>query len=266
MRKARRGLSIVVRPQLWVGVAAVCVLLLGIYWPATPVTPARETARPPAAVEGITAPQPVLPRPLIPAVDCGVQACLALTFDDGPNSAATPLVLDALERHHARATFFVLGNHVPGNEALLRRMYQNGHEIGNHSWSHPDFTTLNLEQMQQQITQTQAVVMAAGLPAPTLFRPPYGAVNAVVKNRIPMTLAMWNVDPEDWRTKDPKKIIATVEAGAARGRVVDLHDTHQPTADSLDQLVVELQQQYQLVTFSELFDLVPGQPGVFYGR
>jgi peptidoglycan/xylan/chitin deacetylase (PgdA/CDA1 family) len=219
-----------------------------------------------AAVAGVIAPQPVLPRPATPSVDCSIQACLALTFDDGPNPAITPLVLDALERHHARATFFVLGNHVPGNEALLRRMYQSGHEIGDHSWSHPDFTTLNLEQMQQQIAQTQAVVMAAGLPAPTLFRPPYGAVNAAVKNRIPMTLAMWNIDPEDWRAKDPKKIVAKVEAGAARGRVVVLHDMHQPTADSLDQLLVALQQQYELVTFSELFDLAPGQPGIFYGR
>ncbi len=204
--------------------------------------------------------------PFVPRVDCSQQACLALTFDDGPSPVVTPLVLDALARHHAHATFFVVGSHVPGNEALLRRMYKDGHEIGNHSWGHPDFTTLSPDQIQQQILQTQAAVGAAGVPAPTLFRPPYGAVNTVVKNRVALTFAMWNIDPEDWHSKDPKQIVEKVEAAAKPGRVVDLHDIHQPTADGLDQMLTDLQQNYQLVTFSEMFDLAPGQPGLFYGR
>jgi peptidoglycan/xylan/chitin deacetylase (PgdA/CDA1 family) len=209
---------------------------------------------------------PLPARPVHPFVDCAAQACLALTFDDGPHRTITPQVLDTLERRGARATFFVLGSHVAGNEALLRRMYGNGHEIGNHSWSHPDFTALNAEQIQQQIVHTQAAVIAAGLPAPTIFRPPYGAINAVVRNRVPMSVALWNVDPEDWEVRDPAKIIARVHAHVVPGGVVDLHDTYQATADSLDQLIGELQQHYRLVTFSELFDLAPGQPGVFYGR
>ena len=217
-------------------------------------------------VAGARTLSPVAPPPARAYVDCALESCLALTFDDGPNPVTTPLVLDALERHQARATFFVMGNRVAGNEALLRRMYAAGHEVGSHSWSHPDFTTLSLEQLKQQVTDTQAAVVAAGLPAPTLFRPPYGAMNGVVRSQVPMTIALWNVDPEDWKQKDPKKIVERVMASVAPGRVVDMHDTHQQTADSMDQLLVELQQHYQLVTFSELFDLAPGQPGVFYGR
>jgi peptidoglycan/xylan/chitin deacetylase (PgdA/CDA1 family) len=205
-------------------------------------------------------------RPVVPSVNCAVQACLALTFDDGPNAVTTPQVLDTLARHHARATFFVLGTHVAGNEQLLRRMYLEGHEVGNHSWGHQDFTTLHPDQIHQQIERTQAAVAATGIPVPTLFRPPYGAMNTAVRAQVPLTLALWNVDPEDWRSKHPSDIIAKVEAHALPGRVVDLHDIHQPTADSLDQLLTDLQQHYQLVTFSEMFDLVPGQPGVFYGR
>jgi len=266
MRHVSRTLSLLGRPQLWVGILAFCALLIGLQQisPKVPYAPLVDLpSGTPHVVQQFASPQP---RPPIPPVDCSHQACLALTFDDGPNPVTTPQVLDVLARHHARATFFVIGSHVPGNEALLRRMYHDGHEIGNHSWSHPDFTTLSPEQIRQQISQTQAVVVAAGVPAPTLFRPPYGAVNAVVKSQVPMTFAMWNIDPEDWRAKHPKDVLAKMEPSIRPGRVVDLHDIHQPTADSLDQMVTNLQQQYQLVTFSELFDLTSGQPGLFYGR
>src|SRR2546429_28308 len=91
-------------------------------------------AAPRHAVGGATAVTPI---------DCGRTSCLALTFDDGPNPTVTPQVLDILDRHHVQATFFLIGSRVAGNEALLRRMHQAGHEIGNHSWSHVDFTTLS---------------------------------------------------------------------------------------------------------------------------
>jgi len=191
---------------------------------------------------------------------------LALTFDDGPNSAVTPKVLDALQRHQARATFFVLGARVAGHEALIQRMYQQGDEVGNHSWNHADFTTLSAGQITQQVAQTQAAVMRAGIPAPTLFRPPYGAVNAVVRSHVPLTLAFWNIDPEDWHDKKPDDIVKKVTDAARPGRVIILHDTGMVTGDAIDPLLTELQKNYQLVTFSELFNLAPGERGEFYGR
>lgn len=268
MRTVRSGFAMANRPQLWVGVMGVIIGAVGVLSvfmvppSAQPLGMHTQPANPRVHGAFTTASLP----PSIRHIDCSARQCLALTFDDGPNAATTPMVLDALERHHARATFFVIGNRVPGNEALLRRMYRSGQEIGSHSWSHPDLTTLQPQQVQQQFVQTQAVVSGAGVPAPTLFRPPYGAVNASVKNQIPLTFAMWNVDPEDWRSKDPKEIIAKVEAGVRPGRVVDLHDVHRQTAEALDQLLTDIERQYQLVTFSELFDLTPGQPGLFYGR
>jgi peptidoglycan/xylan/chitin deacetylase (PgdA/CDA1 family) len=206
------------------------------------------------------------PPPARPLVDCGRQACLALTFDDGPSADATAIVLDALARHHAHATFFVVGSHIAGNEGLLRRMYQEGHEVGNHSWSHPHFTALTPDQMRAQVNDTQAAVVRAGVPAPTLLRPPYGDVNSTVEATIPMTVALWNVDPEDWNHKKPEDIPPLVENHVRAGRVVVLHDMHRPTADSLDTLLADLQKDYTLVTFSQLFDLPPGQPGRYYGR
>ena len=103
-------------------------------------------------------------KPVDRHIDCGKVACLALTFDDGPNPITTPQVLDVLEHEQVPATFFVVGSRVPGQEKLLRRMFYDGNEVGSHSWNHPDFTTLSSEQIIDQINRTQAVVMAAGLP------------------------------------------------------------------------------------------------------
>jgi peptidoglycan-N-acetylglucosamine deacetylase len=199
-------------------------------------------------------------------VDCTKEPCIALTFDDGPNPITTPQILDVLQRHNARASFFLVGSRVPGQERLVRRMFYSGHEIGNHSWSHPDFTRLSPAQMVEQVNRTQAVIAAAGVPAPTLFRPPYGAVNDTVKASVPLTFAMWNVDPLDWKAKDPHQATQLMLAEARPGAVFDLHDIYANTAQSLDPVIVELQKHYQLVTFSELMNLQPGQQGEYFGR
>lgn len=91
-------------------------------------------------------------------------------------------------------------------------------------------------------------------------------MNPVVKQHIPLTLALWNIDPEDWRAKKPQEIVDRVNQNARPGRVIDFHDTHAMTADSLELMLPELQAKFHLVTVSQLFDLAPGQRGEFYGR
>ena len=228
--------------------------------PMLPPVPHISTA---PAVAGIETIEPVPP---VPAPNCAQVACLALTFDDGPSPTVTPRVLDILAKHNVHSTFFVIGLHVPGNEELLRRMHREGHEIGNHSWGHKDMTSMNSTQIRQEVYGTQAAVIAAGVPAPRLFRPPYGAINQVVRANVPLTIALWNIDPEDWHNKTPQQIIDHVEAHARPGAVVDMHDIYPQSADALDPLLTNLQQRYQLVTVSQLFNLAPGQPGMFYGR
>jgi peptidoglycan/xylan/chitin deacetylase (PgdA/CDA1 family) len=191
---------------------------------------------------------------------------LALTFDDGPSPEVTPRVLDILDAHHAKATFFVIGNRVPGNEALLRRMYASGYEIGNHTWDHHKPSELSPQDLEDEVSRTQQIVAASGAPAPKLFRSPYGEFDPMIRNHVSLTVIAWNIDPEDWHAKKPQQIVDAVLSHAKPGGIVDLHDIHPLTADALDQMLTGLEQQYHLVTVSELLNLSPGQPGVFYGR
>lgn len=203
----------------------------------------------------------------ISPVNCHAHPCLALTFDDGPNPMTTPKVLDILERERVPASFFVVGSRVPGSNALLKRMWHDSDEIGNHSWSHPDFTTLPVAAIEQQIAQTQAVIQAAGVPTPTLFRPPYGAVNPTVIANVPLTIMFWNEDPRDWAASSPQAVERAVLNSARPGGVVDMHDIYASTAAALDPIIKKLKtEHYQFVTVSQLLGLKPGQKGEFYGR
>ena len=227
------------------------------------------TSPPPKALY-VHAPWVQLPKALPPAslppVDCAHIACVALTFDDGPNPITTPQILDILEQEHVPATFFVVGMRAAAMPAILQRMYRDGDEVGNHSWDHTDFTTLTSAQIQSEVSRTQAAVTAAGLPAPTLFRPPYGALDSSVLSEVPLSIALWNVDPRDWALTDPGQIIANVESEAKPGGILEMHDIHEPTVQALDAIVQNLKTRFSLVTYSQLLNLAPGSRGEFFGR
>lgn len=248
------------RPQLWVGLLATALVMSGSLWHPAQARPSEAWL----TVQPVTIILPAAPVP--EPIDCAKMACLALTFDDGPHAEYTPRILETLQRHKAKATFFVLGSHIKGNEALLKQIHDQGHEIGNHTWGHPYLTRLSLEQVTQEIARTQDAIIAAGVPAPQLFRPPYGDINDSIAQNIPLAIIRWNIDPKDWHPKHREDILAHMAAFAKPGGVVVLHDTEAFTADHLDQLLTQLEGQYKLVTISELFGLVPGQRGVYFGR
>jgi peptidoglycan-N-acetylglucosamine deacetylase len=202
----------------------------------------------------------------MPAVDCSAKPCMALTFDDGPDPRVTPAILDTLQRHQARATFFVIGREIPGRTGLLQRMYHEGHEIGNHSWNHADFTSLSPAAMRSEWQSTSAALVAAGLPAPTLFRPPYGAVNPAVRLHVPLTLVRWDIDTDDWLTHDPVRIMESLRRDAHPGAIILMHDKYDATALTLETALTELSPYYQFVTVSQLLGLSPGDQGQYFGR
>ena len=198
-------------------------------------------------------------------VDCALQNCLALTFDDGPNQQFTPQVLDILRQYNAYASFFVIGNRVPAHPELVRRTYQEGHDVGNHSWSHPMLNKLTPEQINQEYQVTQQVIAQAGIPAPTMFRPPYGIRTEAALATIPIPFMLWNVDPRDWSEKDVNALVGHILSHSKPGSVIVMHDTSNVTVEALRRVIPELQKNYKLVTLSDMFDLKPGDRGQYFG-
>ena len=201
-----------------------------------------------------------------PPVNCAEVACMAITFDDGPDPVNTPRVLDELDVAKVKATFFLVGNRIAGNSGLVQRMSRVGHEIGNHSWSHPYFTKLNAQQIQEQLSSTQNAITALGITPPQLFRPPYEDRNPFVLSQIHMPIILWNIDPKDWHEKDPSVLANTVVSEARPGGIVVMHSTEAITAAAIGQIIRALQPNYHLVTVSQLLSLTPTSSGEFYHR
>ena len=200
-----------------------------------------------------------------PTPDCAVAACVALTFDDGPNADSTPIILDALKKERVKATFFVIGLKVAANSELMHRMQKEGNEIGNHTWAHPNLLKISRAQIEQQISQTQATITSLGLPAPKLFRPPYEAFTKPMLAYIHMPVILWNIDPKDWKEKDPKHVADAVVSQARSGGLIVMHDKP-TTAAAVEKIIQDLKPRFKLVTVSELLNLAPDAQGIFIGR
>lgn len=181
---------------------------------------------------------------------------LALTFDDGPG-VYTNRVLDVLKQYRSHATFFVIGRQVAGYADVERRTIAEGNEIGNHSWSHLDLTTLSYAGMEQQIGDTQrAIQTATGGFIPTRMRPPYGAINGAVNNflrRYGLAETLWNVDTRDWLDRDAQVVYDRIMNSATDNRIILLHDIHPTSVAAVERAIPALVGQgYQLVTVSQL--------------
>ena len=200
-----------------------------------------------------------------PTHDCSVKPCMALTFDDGPSPLSTANILTALDSEGVKATFFLVGSRIGTNQEVVQRIYEDGHAIGNHSWSHKDLTKLNAQQVTEQITLTQDAITNLGIPAPIMVRPPYGSRNNLVHQIVKMPIIMWNVDPKDWSQKDPTKIVQIVEAQAKPGAIILMHD-QVATSQAVGKIVQDLKQKYQFVTVPELLGLKADTQGEFFGR
>jgi peptidoglycan/xylan/chitin deacetylase (PgdA/CDA1 family) len=194
-------------------------------------------------------------------VDCAVEQCVALTFDDGPD-LHSDAILDALAAKGVRATFFIQGYRVEMFTDQLRREVAEGHEIGNHTWNHKNLTTLSARAIRLQIAKTnKAVELATGV-TPGLVRPPYGNVNQKVKEEVGLPLVMWSVDTRDWETKNVKKILKHIKKETKRGSIILMHDTVAASGKALGRAIDILHEKgFTLVTVSELLgsDLTPGQ-------
>ncbi|CCK25783.1 oligosaccharide deacetylase [Streptomyces davaonensis JCM 4913] len=152
---------------------------------------------------------------------------MVLTFDDGPDPRYTPAVLDTLAEYDVRAMFFVCGEMAAARPDLLARMAEEGHVVGNHTWSHPLLTRLTRRQIRSQMERTSDVVEEATGERPQWFRAPYGAWNRAAFQlgaELGMEPLAWTVDTLDWTTPGARTIVGRVTDGAAPGVVVLSHD------------------------------------------
>jgi len=195
---------------------------------------------------------------------------VALTFDDGPHKTYSDQILDILEENHAVATFFEVGCNVARYPDVVAREAELGCEIGSHSNAHKNLSKLGEDALLEDLAAADEAFLAAGVPAPTLLRPPYGAVNRTVRTATGRSLITWNVDPEDWRVRDAQKVIDHVQGlQKLDGTVILLHSTYSSTVEAAQVLIPWLQEQgYQLVTVTELMAYYHGelpQPNTLYG-
>ncbi|MER6006090.1 polysaccharide deacetylase family protein [Nonomuraea angiospora] len=188
-----------------------------------------------------------------PRVDCRRVKCVALTFDDGPGPY-TDTLLAYLAAYHAQATFFVVGSNVVTYPRVLRRTVAAGHEIGNHTWSHPDLTRLSPARVRSQLGRTDQAIRAITGIVPGLVRPPYGAINATVRRQTGRPMVLWSVDTLDWRYRSSATVARRALRSVRPGSVILFHDIHPTTVRAIPRVLRKLAGRgYRFVTVSQLF-------------
>lgn len=179
---------------------------------------------------------------------------IALTFDDGPNTTSTVRLLELLANQNVEATFFLLGQMVSMHPYIAEEIRNRGHEIANHSYSHPDLTKLSREDIREEVIKTDKAIFKATGILPKNFRAPYGAVNQEVIMAIGMPIIHWDVDSMDWKLKDSNSIVNRVINDVQSGSIILLHDIHESSVDAVHKIIRNLSDQgYKFVTVSELF-------------
>lgn len=205
------------------------------------------------------------PQPTVKgAINCSLEACVALTFDDGP-SAHTDRLVSYLASNGIHATFFMVGQSVVARPETVARAYANGFEIENHTYTHPQLTTLTRDAQLSEVSRTDSALRARGVPTTASLRPPFGSYNASTRT-LGKPLILWSVDPRDWETQDSGKIRAHIAANTRAGSVVLMHDTISATVDAVPGIIADLKARgFTFVTVKELRpDLQPGD--ILYSR
>ena len=188
------------------------------------------------------------------AMAAGGEKLVALTFDDGPRRSTTAALLDGLSQRGVRATFFLVGSNVEGNEDLIARMEAEGHQVGIHSASHKMLTGLNDADFYREVGALRRQLEGLLGHGALLLRPPYGKVDRGVERRAGSPIILWSIDPEDWSDDDSARQTALITASARDGDIILLHDIY-PSSVETALAVVDalLSDGFYFVTVEELF-------------
>lgn len=184
-----------------------------------------------------------------------VKPVVALTFDDGPNASSTPILLDGLKERKVRATFFLIGENVEKdeNEKIVKRMYEEGHLIGNHTYTHCNLSKLETGEAKKELEQTDTVIEKITGKQPVFVRAPYGERPVDSEQDLNRIYIGWTVDPLDWMTEDTGAVVKTVVEEINPGDVILLHDCYPSSVQAAIRIVDLLQGKgYEFVTVDHL--------------
>lgn len=183
--------------------------------------------------------------------------CVALTFDDGPDATLTPRLLDILAREKVHATFFVVGKRLAYSPGLVRRMFLEGHEIGNHTFDHRALTELTDGEAIAEVEMTDEAIMAETGHRPDVLRPPWGKIDARIETALRgaglwRQIVFWNFDSFDW-LDDEAPLTKLIGAGAPAGAVILMHDIHASTIEAVPDIIHTLKMRgFRFATVGQL--------------
>lgn len=178
---------------------------------------------------------------------------VALTFDDGPNGIYTEKLLEGLKERNVKATFFITGENIKENEDLILRMYEEGHLIGNHTYSHVNLSKLSFKEACEEISDTNAYIYNLTGYEVKYIRPPFGALTEELREETDMSIVMWNVDPLDWKDQNSTLIANRIIKSVKNGDIILLHDIFNSSVEAALKVIDELKcQGYVFVTVDEM--------------
>ena len=232
---------------------------------AQEASPTPTPSSPPAGVDTASPAAPGAPKTVWSDVHVN-GPYIAMTFDDGPSKALTPHLLDILKERNMHVTFFVLGEMVKPHPEIIQRALAEGHEIGNHSYSHPNLAKMSDEAVKSELNRTKQEIMAANGGKPvTLMRPPYGSFTKEQRrwfhDDLGYTVVLWDVDPLDWKRPGPSIVEQRILEGTHNGSIILSHDIHPGTVEAMpDTFDKLLAKGFKFVTVSELIAMYTPEP------
>lgn len=188
----------------------------------------------------------------VPAV-AYYEKVVALTFDDGPGYKTTMTLLDGLKERDVHATFFLLGQQIEERKEVIERMHEDGHLIGNHTYSHIQLDTVNIVCALDEIAKTNQIIEEITGAKPKYIRPPYGSWSDALEEEIDMTPVLWTVDTSDWNTRDVNRIVNYVVNEVESGDIILMHDIYDTSVAAALEIVDQLKSRgFVFVTVDEL--------------
>lgn len=180
---------------------------------------------------------------------------IAITFDDGPKQGTTDVLLDGLKERGVKATFFIIGQQVEGNEEIIRQMAEDGHLVGNHTFNHVNLAKLSSTDGAKELAECFGELQALTGQEDCLVRPPYGEVSDTLKKNIDCPIILWSVDTRDWTGKSAGDIADYIVATAKTGDIILLHDIYKDSVQGALMAIDTMQKNgYTFVTVTELFE------------